>query len=152
MKILNKLEEKLYWHGYFFFCILFLLITTTQVDHQVNIMTGGMPMGGVFICYALSMTLLNQAIAVSVTIMYWIHSLARSKFKAFLIYVTTVWVWIGGALDFLFFMMKGYIPEGNQVWHWMPFYWFLKIEWTTLHQAIYTIVFLVVLIIAWSRS
>ena len=151
MKIFETLKEKLYWEGYFFFSILFLLVATTGVDRMVTGIIKPDVEWSIFLAYALWQTMLNQAIAISITIMYWIHSLKHSKYIAGLVYITTVWVWIGGALDFLYFMMAGQIPLADKIWTWMPFYWWLHIDWTIVHHAVYTIAWLIALAIAWYK-
>ena len=97
-----------------------------------------------FRTYILWFTLANQAVAYLVTSTYWSTAANPSIAVAALIWATVTWTWIGGTLDFLYWMMAGRIPEWEKVLWWMPFtpkLW----QW-----AIYAISWIVGLATAWN--
>ena len=131
------------WEGYFFFIILFILVATTGVDRMVTGVIKPDVERQVFLAYVLWQTILNQAVAIGLTLMYRLHNVNPLKRLTILIYSTTVWCWVGGSLDFLYFMMKGSIPPASHVWSWMPF------QPTTVEFAVYAFCFLCIIVGAW---
>jgi hypothetical protein len=97
-----------------------------------------------FLTYVLWFTLTNQAVAYLVTSTYWSATVTPNPIVAALIWITVTWTWIGGTLDFLYWMMAGRVPEWEKVLWWMP----LKPKlW---QWGIYTICWLITLTATWN--
>ena len=97
-----------------------------------------------FLTYVVWFTLVNQAVAYLVSSTYWYTAATPSYIVAALMWITVTWTWIGGTLDFFYWLMAGRIPEFDKVLWWMPFkpkLW----QW-----GVYTICWLVGLATAWT--
>lgn len=127
----------------FLFCVILYLFALTGVDHMITGVIKPDIDKRIFLAYGLWQTLLNQATALFAPLQYWNSNPNPSVFLAVLMYVTVVWCWVGGALDFLYFMMKGYILEPNVVWYWMPF------KPKTWQFAIYSLIWLIIIVTSW---
>lgn len=79
----------------------------------------------------------------------------KNKWTAFLVGITAFYQWGCGLFDWLWFLIHGLMghvaefPGLHEIWWWNPYYWFLGIEWTTLHHIIYTIILEIIFIGAW---
>jgi len=86
---------------------------------------------------------------------YWLlaDETKRARITMFLLGLTVFWQWGCGTFDWLWFILhklKGFpFPALDQIWWWNPYYWFLGINWTTLHHIIYTIILEAVLLAIW---
>jgi hypothetical protein len=88
---------------------------------------------------------------------YWMVEMYyhRAKWTAFMIGISSFYYWACGVFDWLWFLIHGLLghvaefPGLMDIWWWNPYYWFLGIEWTTLHHIIYTIVLVVMFAFAW---
>ncbi len=86
---------------------------------------------------------------------YWLlaDETERARITMFLLGLTVFWQWGCGTFDWLWFIfhrIKGFpFPALDKVWWWNPYYWFLGIEWTTLHHIVYTIILEVILLGIW---
>ena len=110
-----------------------------------------------FLRYAVSTYGEYISIATLLSVVYWFTApiANRCKTTAITIWVTIFGLWVGGFLDLIWFLME-YIWRGKllglfDVWWWFPQYWLLGIEWTTLHQLVYTAVIGIGLILLWRR-
>ena len=125
-------------HWSFIFISLLYLFALSGLDQQVTgVLAKGLKPKGKFLSYVLWHTMMNQAVALGFALSEPVLLVAALK------YVTIVWCWIGGSLDFLYFMMQGEIPEPEKVWHWMPF------KPRTWQFAIYALAWLTVIIASW---
>lgn len=155
MKILKKLKTLFEeGQGYFWLFIILLLFAGTGLDHLVNstLYQWGLEFGiEWFLAYGAWFTLIFVAITGAIATVYWFSTddNKRSRFTQFAIVITIMSLWIGGFLDILWFMMSGAFPPFDAVWWWMPFYWLFGIEWTLVHQIIYTTVWFILLIVIW---
>lgn len=125
-------------HWSFLFVTLLYLFALSGLDQQVTgVLAKGLKPKGKFHSYVLWHTMLNQSVA------FLAVTTEPNLTIAVLKYVTVTWCWVGGTLDFLYFMMQGEIPEPEKVWHWMPF------KPRTWQFAIYALAWLTVIIASW---
>jgi len=117
--------------------IILYLVALTGLDRMVTGVIKPDVKRQVFLAYVMWHTLMNQAVALIATLG------APTLTLAIAMYVTVVWCWVGGTLDFLYFMMKGEIPEWGMVWGWMPF------KLRTWQFAIYALCWLVAIVCLW---
>lgn len=126
-----------YWS--FHFITLLYLFALSGRDYMVTgVLAQHLPPDGRFLAYVLWTSLENQAFA--------LLALSTEKIKSpigVLKYLTITACWIGGWLDFIYFMIKGAIPEWSMIWHWMPFHP------TTEAWAIYAACWLIGIVAAW---
>ena len=123
--------------------ILFLLfgflIFLTGLDHMVTgVLAEGLPPDGTFQSYALWVTGLVFFVG-----MAFANSAPTPRLQL-LHFVSVLWTWVGGSLDFLYFMMRGEIPAYNKVWTWIPG------NPTTAKWALWAFGTLVALITVWA--
>ena len=124
--------------GMFLFILLGLLFFLTGIDHMVTgVLAIGLPPDGRFTAYALWVTGFMVFVALLGA------GSAMTGRLAILQFVSVLWCWVGGSLDFIYFMMKGEIPEWNKVWTWMPG------NPTTTKWGLWALGTLVAMIIAW---
>lgn len=125
------------------FAFLWILVATTGVDYMVTGKINPEVERPIFLAYVAWQIFLNQGIAVLADISYWKHAKRKDAFLCFLIHYTITWIWWGGTLDFLYFMMKGEMPSLFYVWHWiLPW-------WTTFYHIVYTFLQFIVLLYLW---
>lgn len=105
-----------FWVG-----IVLLLVSFAGLDRMMTGVVKPDIEKRTFLAYVLWFTLLNQTVAYLVTNMYWYAVAVPSYVVALGIWVTVSWTWIGGILDFVYWMMAGRIPEWEKVLWWMPF-------------------------------
>jgi len=117
--------------------VVIYLFGLTAVDRMVTGKLRTDIHGEEFHAYVFAHFLMNQAVALIATLG------APTLLVAVAMYITVVWCWVGGALDFLYFMMRGYIPEWRIVWTWMPF------KPRTWQFAIYAFVWLLAIVCLW---
>lgn len=155
--IIKAFKDGIGWFWLFFICAL---ITKSYSDFVVNsdlYQHGLMYDLAWFIRYASAEFVYSMFLGLLIVVSYWFSSpiFARRKFTAVTIMFTTLSIWIGGALDFIWFffewLWRGKLLGLFDVWWWFPQYWLLGIEWTTLHQLIYTIVFWIVIGAMWYK-
>jgi len=128
-----------FWHG-----IIVLQVAFAGLDRMMTGVVKPDIEKQTFLTYVLWFTLMNQAVAYLVTSTYWSAAAAPSYVVAALMWVTISWTWIGGTLDFLYWMMAGRVPEWKKVLWWMP----LKPKlW---HWAIWALGWLIGLAVAWN--
>lgn len=97
-----------------------------------------------FVTYVLWFTLMNQTISWFLANMYYTQTPNPSYIIAGLIWITVSWTWIGGTLDFVYWLYAGRLPDWGDVLWWMPFkpkLW----QW-----GIYAICWLIALAVAWN--
>lgn len=146
--------------GYVWTVLLSILVTMTVLDFVVNhdLMQYGLVYSlEWFFVYGIVMILIHNLIAVLADVVYWFSTPKgqRRKLVVVTIFVTLIGLWGGGFLDFLWFLFE-FLADGKllsltQVWWWMPMYWLLGIEWTTLHHIGYTVVWSIVIGYLWWR-
>ena len=143
--------------GWLWFFILLWLFSLTGLDYLVNHVLikfyGLQYQFEWFIVYGLWITLLCISGGGMTSVAYWFSTTKekRSWFTVGAIFTTLLATWGGGILDFLWFMMRGFIDPPSKVWWWMPFKWLFGIDWTIGHQAVYTIVWILALVVIWYR-
>lgn len=130
----------------FLFCIALYLFGLTGLDRMVTSVIKPDIDRQTFLAYCLWQTLLNQTTALMSSLMYLYCTPNASLQFALLLYFTVLWCWAGGTLDFLYFMMKGQIPEWSHIWHWIP------IKPKTWQFAIYACVWLIYITAAWAYT
>lgn len=128
----------------FLFSVVLYLFALTGLDRMVTGIIKPDIDRQTFLAYVLWQTVLNQAVALMASLTYFYTATDPNLLLASVIYITVVYCWAGGGLDFLYFGMKGAIPEWSMVWHWMPF------KPKTWQFAIYALAWLVGLIVAWA--
>jgi hypothetical protein len=97
---------------------------------------------GTFLAYVLWFTAMNQFVAYGIAMGNW--ELTHNAWLAMRMWLTVSWTWIGGSLDFIYWMIQGRIPSWNTELWWMPFkpkLW----QW-----GIYALIWLVILGIIWN--
>ena len=128
-----------FWIG-----IIILLFGWAGIDRMMTGVVKPDIETNVFRVYVLWFTLINQAVAYLVSSTYYYTSVNPSYIVALLMWITITWTWIGGSLDFIYWMMAGRLPDFNEVLWWMPFspkLW----QW-----GIYALCWIVGLAVAWS--
>ena len=85
-------------------------------DYMVTgVLAKGLPPDGRFHAYVLMTT--GEVLCFAT---YTLISEPIPSYIGFLKFLTIIGCWVGGWLDFIYFVAKGAIPEWNMVWHWMP--------------------------------
>ena len=99
----------------FLFILLLYQVFLTGRDWMVTgVLAKGLPPDNRFLTYVLWTSGENLAMALMA------FSLGSSLIMSILMFLSILACWYGGLLDFLYFMIKGEIPQGNKVWVWMP--------------------------------
>jgi hypothetical protein len=132
--------------------IVFLQFSLALLDHMVTgVLAKGLPPDGRFHAYSLSMLLVIVCFCALV-----VFTEPNIQFAVLKVW-TVLLTWVGGVLDWFYFLIDGKIPEYNFVWHWMPkiipviTHGRLSFEHpTTVHWGIYTAVMWIPNIICWS--
>jgi hypothetical protein len=57
--------------------------------------------------------------------------------------------WVGGFLDTIFWLLHGRLPPETEIWWWNPFHRFLQVEWHTLNQYSWNIIWAIILLVVW---
>ncbi len=94
---------------------IFLQFALALLDHIITgVLAKGLPPDGRFHAYSLSIILVLIPFA----------ALAAFTEQIPLIACLKVWtiflLWVGGGLDWIYFLAGGELPSWNFVWHWMP--------------------------------
>ena len=155
---MTTFKEGIRW---FWLLVIILLVWLTYRDFVVNsdmFLYGNLEYNFEwFIRYAIATYGEYISIASLLSVVYWFTSpiYKRRKITAFTVWITIFGMWVGGFLDLLWFFME-FIFRGKliglfDVWWWFPQYWLFGIEWTTLHQIMYTIVWAIFLAIMWYK-
>ena len=139
-------------HQTFLAIIIFYQFALALRDYIITgVLAKGLPPDGRFHAYVLVTTLEVTALAAlaAFTELTWQLQLL----KAWTVYL----VWFGGALDWIYFLAIGTIPDANRIWHWIPKI-VLRLTGNritfehpnTLHWLIYTVTMWAPCIICWS--
>lgn len=104
----------------FLLCVALYQISLAGRDYMVTgILAEGLPPDGRFRAYVLWTS--GEVIAVSGISGYLGTLSTGSILTGLLMLITILACWFGGLLDWIYFMIKGNIPEWNYKWHWMPY-------------------------------
>ena len=102
-------------HSTFIAIVIFYQFALALRDYMITgVLAKGQAADGKFLAYVLVTTLEVSAIAFALAL--------NSPFGwIFVLKLWTVYLcWFGGALDWIYFIAIGTIPEANKVWFWMP--------------------------------
>lgn len=125
----------------FLFTIVLYQFALAGLDRMVTGVIDPGIHGRIFLAYCLWHTLMNQAIACMGGLLT--LTFTGDVLLSLAIYITITWCWVGGTLDFLYFMMRGEIPEWSHIWTWFPF------DPKTWHVAVYAFCWLMGITIMW---
>ena len=128
----------------FLFCVVLLLFAWSGLDLMITGIISPNVEAENFKAYVLWQTLLNQAVALLGALMHVHNNPSPNLSLAILMYITVVWIWIGGTLDWLYWMMRGRIKE------WSSVLWLVPFKPKLWQYTIYTLIWLIGLITAWT--
>jgi len=100
-------------------CIVLYFFGVSGVDRMVTgVIKPDVPTNQ-FRAYVIWQSIINQSVALGFSMV--LGEMGVLWFVQVLVWVTVTFCWFGGWLDFVYFAMKGEIPNAETVWWWMPF-------------------------------
>jgi hypothetical protein len=138
-----------------FFTVFLVLLSATWIDYIVH---GQLySYGLVFsfdwaVHYWLALSVLFVTIGLQTSASYWVsrRETARHKATSILLGLTVIWVYIGGYLDLLHWLVfYRSLPPADLEWWWSPFHWVLGLDWRTGDQLVYSAAMTIILAALW---